>query len=386
MILVLQKLKSGVLLLKIFVALLFFDLGLICFFFFQKEKNIKLWIILAVILVIVESIIFWLGIIKIYVHSRQVSISVKMVGMICGWIPIVNLIILIKMIGICSKEIRFEEFVIERDNRRKDRQICKTKYPILLVHGVFFRDSNHFNYWGRIPASLEKNGASIYYGEHNSASSVEYAADELADKIKRIVRDTGCKKVNIIAHSKGGLDSRRMIFDNPCLVASLTTINTPHRGCEFADYLFSKVSKEQKQFLADKYNFLAEKFGDVNPDFLSAVKDLTSSECRIMNDKIFNKSGVYYQSVGSVLHKATSGRFPLNLTYHFVKFFDGENDGLVGADSFQWGDDFTLIRNEKTLRGISHADVIDLNRENIDGFDVREFYVQLVAGLRRKGF
>jgi len=30
--------------------------------------------------------------------------------------------------------------------------------------------------------------------------------------------------------------------------------------------------------------------------------------------------------------------------------------------------------------------VIDLNRENIDTFDVREFYVELVSDLKRRGF
>ena len=30
--------------------------------------------------------------------------------------------------------------------------------------------------------------------------------------------------------------------------------------------------------------------------------------------------------------------------------------------------------------------MIDLNRENIEGFDVREFYVNLVKGLKEKGF
>ena len=38
------------------------------------------------------------------------------------------------------------------------------------------------------------------------------------------------------------------------------------------------------------------------------------------------------------------------------------------------------------MRGISHADMIDLNRENIRGLDIREFYVQLVSELREKGF
>ena len=45
-----------------------------------------------------------------------------------------------------------------------------------------------------------------------------------------------------------------------------------------------------------------------------------------------------------------------------------------------------MLRNDGVKRGISHADMIDLNRENIKGMDVREFYVQLVSGLREKGF
>lgn len=51
--------------------------------------------------------------------------------------------------------------------------MCSTKYPILLVHGVFFRDFKHFNYWGRIPRTLESRGAKIYYGEHQSALAIE---------------------------------------------------------------------------------------------------------------------------------------------------------------------------------------------------------------------
>ena len=42
-----------------------------------------------------------------------------------------------------------------------------------------------------------------------------------------------------------------------------------------------------------------------------------------------------------------------------------------------------VIRQEMPLQ---YGDVIDLNRENIDGFDVREFYVQLVSSLRERGY
>jgi len=82
--------------------------------------------------------------------------------------------------------------------------------------------------------------------------------------------------------------------------------------------------------------------------------------------------------------RATGGKFPLNFSYHLVKYFSGENDGLVSEDSFSWGEKYTLLR-ASGKRGISHGDMIDLNRENISGFDVREFYVNLVKDLKQRG-
>ena len=83
--------------------------------------------------------------------------------------------------------------------------------------------------------------------------------------------------------------------------------------------------------------------------------------------------------------KAQGGKFPLNVTYPIVKHFDGRNDGLVSVDSARWGTKFTLLEPEGK-RGITHGDVVDLNRENIPGFDVREFYVNLVSDLRKRGY
>lgn len=78
------------------------------------------------------------------------------------------------------------------------------------------------------------------------------------------------------------------------------------------------------------------------------------------------------------------GHFPLNLSYRYVRNFDGENDGLVGEASFAWGEKYTLLRSPGS-RGISHCDIIDLTRENIPDFDVRTFYTELVSDLRRRG-
>ena len=321
----------------------------------------------------------------VYLTSIQLGFKTRILGIICGWIPIVNLCTLWKIIKICKREYVFEKKKIEKNEKRKEEKICETKYPILLVHGVFFRDFEHLNYWGRIPEELKKNGATIFYGNHNSAASVKNSAKELKDRVEEIIREENCEKVNIIAHSKGGLDSRELISLLPNKIASLTTVNTPHRGCEFADYLLHKIPEKEQKSIAKKYESAAEKLGDINPDFLAAVNDLTQEKCQKRNEELKNNPTVFYQSVGSKLNHATSGKFPLNLTYHLVKLFDGENDGLVGEKSFEWGEKFTYLTvNGK--RGISHADMIDLNRENIEEFDVREFYVQLVNDLKEIGY
>lgn len=345
-----------------------------------------LWIINTLLIIAVELIVFWNGIVRIYLTSEQLGIRFRVIGALCGMIPIVNLVVLGIMIRKVEKEVKVENTKLLLDEERKEEQVCHTKYPILMVHGVFFRDYRYFNYWGRIPETLARNGATIFYGNHHSAASVADCAWELTDRIKEIVQTTGCGKVNIIAHSKGGLDCRYAVamLDAAPFVASLTTINTPHRGCEFADYLLSKIPKTQQEIVAKTYNTALKKFGDTNPDFLAAVYDLTAKSCRKMNETVRDVEGIYYQSVGSKLNVASGGRFPLNFSYQLVNYFDGHNDGLVGEKSFPWGEKYQFL-TVKGKRGISHGDMIDLNRENFDEFDVREFYVQLVQELKKKG-
>lgn len=337
--------------------------------------------------VLTEAVVFWNGILRVYATSAQIGIKWRITGLVCGWIPVVNLVVLRKLIQLAYDEVLLECDKIRKNQERCVEQICDTRYPILMVHGVFFRDFRYFNYWGRIPAELSRNGARIYYGNHQSAASVADSGRELAERIHQILKETGCEKVNIIAHSKGGLDCRYALS---CLgmapfVASLTTINTPHRGCIFADYLLNKIPKTLQKKVASGYNKALKKMGDEHPDFMAAVTNLTASFCRKFNEEVMDCPGVFYQSVGSKLNVARSGRFPLNFTHHLVKYFDGANDGLVSETSFPWGEKYTFL-TVSGKRGISHGDMIDLNRENIAEFDVREFYVKLVQELKERGF
>lgn len=385
---------NGNLLLKLFLSTTAFSIiietVIACWMMFiSKNIGQYKWLLInnAVLVYIFEFILFWNGIIRIYLTSTQLRLELRILGLVCGMIPVIHLLVLAKLIETVDAEVIIENHKIKINNERKDRQICKTKYPVLMVHGIFFRDFRYFNYWGRIPGELERNGAAVYYGSHQSAASVEYCAGELKEKIMQILKETGAEKVNVIAHSKGGLDMRYAI--SKCgaapYVASLTTINTPHRGCEFADYLLEKVSVKNQQLIAKTYNTLLKKFGDTKPDFMAGVRDLTKSASIKFNEEVIDSPDVYYQSFGSRLNFPSGGHFPLNFSYDLVKAFDGYNDGLVGEESFPWGQSFKLITTSG-VRGISHGDMIDMNRENFDAFDVREFFVQVVSDLREKGF
>lgn len=340
----------------------------------------------ALFCILASALLFCNGILCVYCTSSQMGIKWRVIGALCGMIPILNLIVLANIIRVAANEVAFE---IQKERVARDPVLataCSTKYPIILVHGIFFRDNTLFNYWGRIPQTLQLYGATIYYGQHQSALTVRESARELTARIKLIVERSGCEKVNIIAHSKGGLDCRYAISELGLApyVASLTTINTPHRGCIFAENLLHKTPEKIKNSIASAYNATLRELGDETPDFLAAVRDLTANACKERNEKLTCPAEIYTQSVGSVMSHARKGQFPLNVTYRYVKGFDGENDGLVGEASFAWGEKYTLLRTNGK-RGISHADIIDLTRRTLRDFDVLAFYTDLVRDLCQRG-
>ncbi len=327
------------------------------------------------------------GIVSVYLTSVQLGIRIRVLGVICGMIPLVNIVALAYITYKAYNELIFERAKEKLNASRAGKNICRTKYPIVFLHGVCFRDFKYLNYWGRIPAELEKNGAVIYYGNHQSADAIKNSAAEIAERIKSIVETTGCEKVNIIAHSKGGLDSRYAMehLGLAPYVASLTTINTPHRGCIYAEWILFYTIKPIRKHIAASYNKAAKLLGDRKPDFLAAMNDLTMDHCEKFDRKTPPPEGVFCQSYGSTVPNARHLKMPFNLAFHFIKWFDGANDGIAGEESFSFGERYTCFVLPGR-RGISHMDMTDIYRENIKGFDVREFYVDLVRDLKARGF
>jgi len=380
--------RNGCEQLKIFVliGILWIVSDIFVYLVLKQEFSWTRYLTHTLVILLLEAVLFLSGILRVYIFSKQLGLVMRVIGVCTWYIPIVNLIVLYKIIKTVKIEVEYENNKLILNESRKDEMVCKTKYPLFLVHGVFFRDYKYYQYWGRIPKELTQNGAVIYYGNHQSARSVKDSAKELYERIKEIVKETGCEKVNIIAHSKGGLDSKYLLTypDIEKYVASITTVNTPHHGCIFTDYIFSKMSKKMLEGIARKYNSVLLKMGDKNPDFIAATRDLTTDACKELNKEIQLNPNIFCQSIGSKLNKVITGAFPLNYTGLFVKQFDGNNDGLVGETSFPWGNKYTFL-DSKDKRGISHGDVIDLTRENLTNFDVREFYVGVVKELKNIG-
>ena len=340
-----------------------------------------------IISVIVDFIIFWNGMIRCYVTSYQLGITLRVLAAVFSLIPPVNIIFLLIIIVKTRQEYLFERKYGAMEREKAAAHVCATRFPIMLVHGVFFRDTKAFNYWGRVPKAIERCGGTVLYGNQQSALSVAQSASELAAKIEQTVMQLGCGKVNIIAHSKGGLDSRYAIslLGADKYVATLTTVCTPHRGCMFVEKMYDSIPEPARLKMAAAYNAAARTVGDTSPDFLSAVGDLRESACARMNSGTPDSPLVSYRSIGSYAKNSRGGKFPMNVSYLLVKKTDGANDGLVSVESMKWGESFRLV-SPPGRRGITHADMIDLNRENIKGFDIRSFYIDLVSELKNQGY
>lgn len=342
-------------------------------------------IVNGILAVVVAFLYLANGVIRIFFTSRRLSVWRRVAMLLTMWIPLVNLAVLLYACRLVEEEYGFERDKVLLRTLRVDSRICATHYPLLLVHGVGFRDLRYFNYWGRIPRELMRNGAVIFYGNQEAFGTVVYNGEDIKKKILEILRETGSEKVNIIAHSKGGLDARYAIskLGMAPYVASLTTMSTPHRGCRFVDYA-CRLPEWLYRFIAGCFDRTFRKFGDRNPDFYTATRQFSTEETRRLNEEMPDIPGVYYQSYASRMKHAWS-HLLLSVPYCMIKPLEGENDGLVSVASAKWGDFRGVISNTYT-RGISHGDIIDLKREDYKGFDVTETYVQIVAELKDRGF
>ena len=114
----------------------------------------------------------------------------------------------------------------------------QTKHPIVLVPGIFAFDTiAGVDYWYKIPAALESQGATVFIPKINAFDSSAKRGERLIEQLENIqaTSDGEIQKFNLMGHSQGGLTARYVMNVRPDLVASVTTIHTPHKGSPLAD-------------------------------------------------------------------------------------------------------------------------------------------------------
>ena len=110
------------------------------------------------------------------------------------------------------------------------------RVPILFLHGVFHNPSTFT--W--IRRKLRREGF-CDFGEinlFNSLRSIEHNARRVASAVEKLKTRNRCRKVDIVAHSMGGIVARYYLqkLGGEKNVRNLITLATPHQGIPWARY------------------------------------------------------------------------------------------------------------------------------------------------------
>jgi triacylglycerol lipase len=257
-----------------------------------------------------------------------------------------------------------------------------TKYPIILVHGLMIKDYRFFKAFGNIESFLRSRGYRVYTSDADGVGSIESNALQLRRQIFRIMRQTGAKKVNLIAHSKGGLDSRYMIerLKMGRYVASLTFLCTPHYGSEIASRLYSLPSP-LRDGISFWINFWYKLSGDKNPDVLTVCRQLRRKSDGVLPSG-YVYGDTYLQSYSTSLEKSTND-FVMGIPLIFSKRFEKDvSDGLVSENSSKFGE----YKGKCLDESISHTQIVDLLVKRKKRQHVFDFYLRLCRELTYMGY
>lgn len=243
----------------------------------------------------------------------------------------------------------------------------RLRFPVVLAHGILGFDELKLGplkgqYFKGVEPRLTRLGARVYSFRVHPTAAVASRAAELA----RAVASLDAPRVNIVAHSMGGLDARyaasKLALQGR--VASIVTVGTPHRGTPLADL------GAGLWLVAPATRLLLETAGfDVEGFF-----ELTSKRMKQFNREVRDQPDVFY---GSWLAKAPglTALTPLLLpTWQLLRTKAGANDGLVPVASQRWGEICGRIEADHWAQ-IGWA----------GGFDAPAFYETVVKDLMQRG-
>ena len=305
-----------------------------------------------------------------------------------------------------------------------------TKYPVVLVHGMAgFDNILGYDYFYGIKSALANVGTDdIYTPQVTGWDTNANRGVELLTYIEDLLAMTNAEKVNLIGHSQGGPTARYVASIKPELVASVTSIGSPHFGSETADLVDSVPD-----FLHGPVAAIVNAFGDLmaaisggpgqnsnslgllesmstagaaafNADYSEALRE---GACQVtpvynantgwlgwlfpnwvhdysVNDGDHVVNGVRYYSWSGIYNPATQSNifdisdYVLGLTH---ATHSQSNDGLVARCSSHMGQ---VIRDDYIM---THADEVNwlFGLRGIGATNPVPLYVQHVKRLKNNG-
>lgn len=165
--------------------------------------------------------------------------------------------------------------------------------PIVFVHGYLGATWNFNIMVDRFKNSGYPSCALYKFGYNSVTQSNKSSADQLRGYVDWVRSRHQWQKVNVVAHSNGGLVSRwfRVFKDGYARNDRLVTIGTPHKGTSWAYACFSPACYEMRPYSSFQQS-LAGRGCDVS---------LWSSGDEIINPDSSAKCG-YSQHVGFMEH------------------------------------------------------------------------------------
>ena len=260
----------------------------------------------------------------------------------------------------------------------------KTRYPIVLVHGLGMKDTLFMKSWGWIDRILRVQGYTVYKSNVDGFGTVESNAKQLKEEIGKILEETGAEKVNIIAHSKGGLDAKYMIqqMDMAKQVASLTTLCTPHKGSPIASFVM-RFPRAAVKYAAFWVNLAYKILGDKTPDSFTACEELKRTES-LEEETVNVADGVLCQSFSAAIRPDDGpADFVMTIPMVFSRLIEKGRitDGLVPRDSAIFGN----YRGDCVDGSVSHTEIVDFMVRDKKRDKIFAFYSALCEELAREG-
>ena len=258
----------------------------------------------------------------------------------------------------------------------------KCKYPIILVHGAFVKNWLFFRCFGKIDKILKKEGHKVYVAKIDASGSIENNAVQLKEYINKIREKEQAEKVNLICHSKGGLDANYLIdkLDGDKIVASLTALCSPFKGSPVANYILSQpewILKIEEFFI----NLFYKIIGDKKPRIRTLGEQLKLANESEMPQYTLNEN-VYYQSYSSTTNNIKENfidTVPFLISKHMKSV---DTDAFVPEDSAKFGE----YKGKITEENLSHNQVIDMTASYKKKKIVFAFYKKLTSDLAERGF